>query len=444
MRFTLKVTTVVLLAAHVYCAPAGTSPSDSAALITAENVFPVGGQRPSRAALEKCVDAVAEKLGITQDMKTDPAVLQDILKNTMYLDDVPEITKLFEKEFKEPTSLTPLLKAIKDGVTDKHPAVGTVMCAALNDPSTKDLVFGNVNKDVIKRTVHQTYLLEHIVGKLAKDPELLRKLLPIMRSKTEKLTANGKQDAQCGAQSGLLKRMFSAVGAKINYLLGGTDADWCRYSQLYQSAGLFLLVKDISVAMGMEGIQGLRESEDITPERTAAHSRGVSINVAEATMQDFAHGFYDNTAVGYDLAKRGFTTMHVAGTKKKIVEYDYQKDYAPLYESWNLAFITGNMHSLHLLYPKLLIPRVLFSDTKRYIHNRGIALWLTINFFLADEIKRANAGLTEHVKFPGQKELAIIWGKVNSRYLAFLEAKEQAEKEKEAAKEKAEPTTAQR
>jgi hypothetical protein len=260
------------------------------------------------------------------------------------------------------------------------------------------------------------------VGKLGKDVQLLRKMLPIVRSKLDNLIAKGKtNDKDCTVEGkGILDKMFGAVGHAINKLLGGTEADWCRYAKLYDTAGIFLLAKDITVSLGMDAFTTVRETGDDSKERAAAHSRGISINVFEATTTDLLHGNIDNGVVGMDLMQRGFKEIAITGEKKKILRYFYQEDYPRLYETWNMAFITSNMHTLNLLYPKLLIPRLLYAEPSTYIYYRGIALWLTINFFLANEIKESMNGGALHATYPGQKEMGDLWGKINRRYLDYV------------------------
>jgi len=82
-----------------------------------------------------------------------------------------------------------------------------------------------------------------------------------------------------------------------------------------------------------------------------------------------------------------------------------------------LAFITGNLYYMNLLYPKLLTPIVSLVDGKTYMYTRVIALWLSVNFYLIAGLQKA-----PQVKFDGQDALAHMWGDMNLKYKDYLVA----------------------
>ena len=59
--------------------------------------------------------------------------------------------------------------------------------------------------------------------------------------------------------------------------------------------------------------------------------------------------------------------------------FAFHQDWVSLYETWNMAFILGELNNLHYLFPKLLIPSVLNAKSENFLGARIIALWLSIN-----------------------------------------------------------------
>jgi len=146
------------------------------------------------------------------------------------------------------------------------------------------------------------------------------------------------------------------------------------------------------------------------------------VNILEATMTDFVHGYFANARVGKNLAFQLAQGVKVEGPNK-VMRYGLSDNWARHYQTWNLAFITSNLDYLNILYPKLLIPRVMLADGPAYIYERVIALWLSLNFYLMADLSKK-----EHVKFPGKTELGTLWGNVNERYVAFIRAEEEGTK----------------
>jgi len=93
-------------------------------------------------------------------------------------------------------------------------------------------------------------------------------------------------------------------------------------------------------------------------------------------------------------------------------------DYARMYETWNFAFITGNLDFPNLLYPKLLIPSVILADANSYLYKRVLALWLSIHFYLM-----ASLAGHDHHAFSFHRNLSTLWGKINLSYSNYLQEK---------------------
>ena len=93
------------------------------------------------------------------------------------------------------------------------------------------------------------------------------------------------------------------------------------------------------------------------------------------------------------------------------MSYLFNDEWTDLYQTWNLAFVTGNLTDLHIIYPKLLIPSVINASSDDYLFHRALSLWPTANFVLFNKSK----GI-ESLAFAQQEELAQLWGQINVKY----------------------------
>jgi len=134
------------------------------------------------------------------------------------------------------------------------------------------------------------------------------------------------------------------------------------------------------------------------------------LNIIEAVLKDLKVGLDDNARVGWRLFNSPMRELYTEGDDNIMVQV-FDEGWVPVYASWNLAFMTGNLNDLHLLYPKLFIPTVVDAEDHYFLCNRGYSLWVTVNMFLLRRI----AGEAE-VLLPNAKELAQIWGEVNLEY----------------------------
>jgi len=235
---------------------------------------------------------------------------------------------------------------------------------------------------LVKRTLHHMFLLDRIVGKLADDREYMRKMRPVLEALVTKATGSTSRIAEI----------------------------W----KMYRAAGLFGVAKQLTLNKGIDGILGLRDRNAVTPAEAKERSDNLSYNILEATATDFMNRKWDNGKVGWSLTWAKAQGVEVSG-ENRIVKYGTNLDWARVYETWNLAFCTGNLHFLNVLYPKLLTPKVLLASGPDYMYNRALALWLSLNFYLLADLDGK-----PHVKFAGQDELAALWGKINLRYTNYL------------------------
>ncbi|MBI3038141.1 hypothetical protein HYY75_03675 [bacterium] len=141
------------------------------------------------------------------------------------------------------------------------------------------------------------------------------------------------------------------------------------------------------------------------------------LNILEAVAYDIAGGNYKNALAGKIAAKNkpGTKTANArtgqgpsvwAQDKQMIlVNMPYPKQWADLYATWNMAFIS-QFDSAPYLFVKLLIPQV--SDyqlaSAEYIFNRAFALYTILNYDY-DEVGKATQW--------SDKSLTKFWGSVN-------------------------------
>jgi len=339
----------------------------------------------SQEKLSKCVDSAANLLDINFEMKTEPSLLNDILERDMFLADLPAVRSLLGDDLTQEKPLRPMLDQIHKGITVVHPALGTNLCSVLADTETVGS-FSAPNFTLIKRTIHHIFLLDKIVSEMATNQAFMVKM---------------KKHIQATVRS--VSPHKSALGHAYD---------------LFKAAGIFGLVKSYTIDGAIDDYQKFRENGLITHSESEGRKRGLSLNVFEATTTERLHGYFSNARAGDALARWNPTEIRLVG-EDKTIEYVNNMTYARLYETWNLAFITGNLEFHNLLYPKLLIPSVLLAKEHDYLYHRVLALWLSINFYLM-------AYLTgkEHVNIPGKEKIAHLMGEINLSYSEYLQLKE--------------------
>ena len=80
---------------------------------------------------QACVDRAIKTLGIDMNMKTDPRLIAEILRDDMYLEDLPSAKALFTATLAKPVSLRPMLEQIRRAIAKDQPAVSEFLCAAI-------------------------------------------------------------------------------------------------------------------------------------------------------------------------------------------------------------------------------------------------------------------------------------------------------------------------
>jgi hypothetical protein len=148
------------------------------------------------------------------------------------------------------------------------------------------------------------------------------------------------------------------------------------------------------------------------------------INILEACLTDYMNGYKHNARAGRTLMvnRPGRKTDHPltgAGpsrwseNKKAVsVRMPMPKQWADLYQTWNMAFVMQFPVHLYLL-PKLLIPQVASYQNAptEYIYKRVLALYLVVNY--SGFCVQAKANNKEQVADWRDSKLTKLWGESN-------------------------------
>lgn len=189
----------------------------------------------------------------------------------------------------------------------------------------------------------------------------------------------------------------------------------------FKELPFFHKIKLISVEIPIKSYLKCHHTRIIKPKSGGI---AVAINILEATLTDFKSGNRSNAVAGWVLAK------HKAGTKvldkrtgagpsgwskdKKAIErvYPFPVQWASLYQTWNMCFVTRFGDFAYIL-PKLLIPQVAdyYSKPNNYIYNRAIALYIYLNFASFDYVEKKKT--KEPIIKWRDKKLSLVFGKSN-------------------------------
>ncbi len=161
------------------------------------------------------------------------------------------------------------------------------------------------------------------------------------------------------------------------------------------------------------------------------------INIYEAGITEYENGFTMNAMAAHVLAEHvlmhchpeSFQLRHVApegpsgdfyssltGEDHYFPVVALSEGWKSLYLTWNMAFILGELDNLHFLFPKLLIPSVLCSNSENFLGVRIVSLWVSINSALLLSFHGV-----DKLTAPGRRrEMAAAWGEINQRHAEEL------------------------
>jgi hypothetical protein len=290
-----------------------------------------------------------------------------------------------------------MLSVIKKSLTEKHPAIVEFMCQAVEKKLYPDL--DTDDEMLVRRTVHHTYILNELVKRMSADQNFMLAIISHLKNKRKEF----------GIRSNLFQKAMD-----VHRIAG----EW------------FSPAKTLTMDLGLDIIMKTRtEKNPSMPigQNIKNDPTGLILNILEASASDFVRGFMANSRAGIALAINP-VQIYSLDPRNNNIRWHMDQDWASLYETWNLAFITGNLGNLNLLYPKLMIPEVLDAAPDDYLIQRIEALWLSINFTLFAQADRgANDSSNNsaeqkpkiskrNILMPNRDKLAELWGAINLKY----------------------------
>lgn len=344
-------------------------------LFISSHVEPRLTGRSERARLRKCVGKTFRLFHLNKYCDTNTNLLATILEEDMLLGDLDSLQERFGDKLTKSQSLVPMLTQIRKSLFQKHPLVANFLCQALDGNLIQKVYDENVNA-MIERMVHHTFLLELITNEMVKDWTFMVELQDHLLAKREAL---------------------------------GLPTDFTDFVVFVESltGQAFEAIKTATLDFSFTRFISLRERGEFLPGEIDGWISSLTFNILEASVAENLNGFNDNAMAGIALVINPAEDVRMVGDRR-FIEYELSQEWVSLYESWNLAFITGNVQYLNLLYPKLLLPAVIDAEPDDYIFNRALSLWLSTNFFLFAQI----TGKPD-LSIPNRELLTQLWGEIN-------------------------------
>ena len=338
------------------------------------------------------IDKFLELTGINMDMKTDPKIIAKVMQEDMLLLGFESAKTLLCESLEKPVSLRPMFEKIRRAIITKQPAIYDFLTEAIDSKLISDVKDEN-SKDIIIRAIHHSYILNELTIEIVNNIDFVFKIQEYLLKQREK------------------------YGIRTNFIDALEDL-----KKLYRGS-MFEPTKIVGMDMVYRSRAIVRKNGVITDAEIKSQQDGLKLNILEAAVTDTKAGYADNAIVGAVLSAISPDTVSLSPDGNKVMLFHLSRKWTSLYETWNLAFCTGNLAYLQMLYPKLLIPAVIDADNNEYLINRSAALWLSTIFHqFAALNKKADAPV------PNKKELARVWGKVNLKYAQEL-AKEETGKD---------------
>jgi hypothetical protein len=332
----------------------------------------------------EAVKHLLTNLNIELNMNSDPNIIQDIIKNDMMLSNCPAFMDVFKTEFETPVDLSELMHAMSQGFYESHPAI-VEFIEHVN--SNKIRINAQKHHHAIVRTLNSIYVLNRLVEEIHAKPYWGAEIFDYIFS---------------------LRKNY---GIRRNSLL-------CLIDSYKISKNWFLAVKMASINFVIKRYIGrLNRNANRAFKNSGYFGQMLwrtllNINILEASLSDALNKRGKNAKTGLILVMFNNVKMH----NDSIMRYEHSQQWASLYQTWNLSFITHNLPHLDIMYPKLLAPVVVNAKPDVYIFNRVMALNLTFNWLLIN-IKK---GRVDPIAIPQNKELADVWGAINLRYAKKL------------------------
>ena len=320
-----------------------------------------------------CVDVMLQEMNLHNRILVEQGVIDELLEDDFYLSNFTKAKELIKSHVSS-ESLEQLRDRIKNAIVTRHPAINEVICQVNNKGIMSSLGAGS--QRVINRTLHSILILEALVQEMKKSPTFMAEV-----------------------KDHYLKERYK--------ILPEDSSLWDTYKA---AGGFFETAKLLTMDEVFDQYVYFLKKKDLTKKDLDDKSFGLRLNIAEASLADEVKGNFANASAGRTLIVNPIEAINV---EDGVVKQYFPDGWAELYETWNLAFVIGNLPNLDMILPKLLIPSVIDASPEDYLFYRGVSLWLTVNNVLLHNLNgKESINLDPKLK----KDLVKIWGQVNSKY----------------------------
>lgn len=385
---------------------------------------------PSTEESEKIIDDAMVALGLSFDMETDVSIIRNILAE-IKLDDfqtsyVP-MQQFFEDIVSQPQNLETMFSQIRWGLLKNGAAIVEFLNIALNKQWLSPSPYSN-------KSVHIAYILEAITAAMCNSNVFFDEYVEHIRSKEKDIGIDREH---------IFRTFLKTFPGSLNFF-GSAKAVSLDMALVY-----FRVTRELKGrAVTRQSVRELYDSGKISflehklllplcNKAQCVCNDWLRVNIYEAGVTEYRNGFTTNAIAAHVLSEdvlvhchpESFQLRHVypesatgdfysslVGDNNYFPVVKLRKDWANLYLTWNMAFILGELNNLHYLFPKLLIPSVLCSNSENFLGVRIISLWISINNSLL-----LNFNDVEKLTAPeNRKEMAMAWGDINRRYAENL------------------------
>jgi len=392
---------------------------------------------------EAIVDKSMKALGINMEMKTDVKILQEILSE-IKLNDFETTYAPMKRFFKEavsvPQDLKPMLTNIKQGLIKKHPAVLEFAEKALHEGWF-------VKSEYVQKSVHVAFVLEAMTVAMCNSNIFFIEAHNHIRKKELEIGIDNRhifktiwrswpRSANFFASAKAISIDTAMVYFRFRRELGGAPIAEEKIKKLHKQGKISYLEYKFLL---------------LTCKKKTCHCGDwLRINIYEAGVTEYNNGFKSNAISAHALSEYAKKNCHQEVFKLKIVlpegdidkfyepltkeknyfpTFTFDQDWVSLYETWNMAFILGELNNLHFLFPKLFIPSVLNAKSENFLGTRIISLWLAVNNAVFISFNNF-----EEITGPvNRRKMAQAWGEINRKY-AFKLSEEHIQEDSKALK----------
>lgn len=321
-----------------------------------------------------CVDKMIAELGVDHEMMSDPVLLNDILKNDLFLDEVPSIREVLGEKLAKPISMAPMLMTIRSALINRHPAVMEFFCVALEQKLVKDIE--------LNRFLHHLFIADDVVQAMARDPRVTEDVYESLIKQFKKFS-NSKFDRTA--------------------------------EQLFEDMGGGLAAKGTSsISDAFDRYREIRAQTELSTEAKKKLRENAEETYLVGAAMDWFSGAKKNSSSGHVLSLQKIKEIVVS--KDGRINYHVPADWVSLEFAWEFCSHLS-MKLPYLALSSLLMPLVIAARPEDYIFHRVLAHWTLFTMsFLAKLSGTATLILDANI------ELRDAFGAINERFaLRYLE-----------------------